>query len=143
MLVLVPYLPQWWPYGKNGQYIGGKVLLPFQLKSFHISDIALTLRSSRWPHISTNIAQNNKKLKEISNKLNTNCGKGVSELCSADWYNLTSALASVATHVLVFHDLELLRYVRIIEIYLHKANVRVFLDLELLRYVRCAIERQL
>ena len=42
--------------------------------------------------------------------------------------------------MLVFHDLELLRYVRIIEIYLHKANVRVFHDLKLLRYVlRCAI----
>ena len=38
--------------------------------------------------------------------------------------------------MLVFHDLELLRYVRIIEMYLHKANVRVFHDLELLRYVR-------
>ena len=52
--------------------------------------------------------------------------------------------AQLTITVLAFHDLELLRYVRIIEICLHKANVRVFHDLELLRYVlRCAIERQL
>ena len=131
MLVLVSYLSQWWPYGQDGQCIGRKVLLPFHLKPFHRSDITLTLRSSTWPHVSTNLHKTTRN----SKKFQTNWIQIV-EMVSVSWVMFRRLIQFGQRTSIGGNTCASVSWLRIIEMYLHKANVRVFHDLELLRYVR-------